>query len=64
MKTVAATEFLLVCAILALGYLAWTQQAQLVDLEFEIDRLHAKFNDLPKPAAPKPRAPRKPKETT
>jgi hypothetical protein len=57
MKTVAVTEFLMVCAILALGYLAWTQQAQLVDLEGELDRLHAKVNDL----APKPRASRAPK---
>lgn len=60
MKAVAATEFLLFAAVLAIAYLAWMQQAQLVDLEADVDALRRNVSDL----TPKPRTPRKPKETT
>lgn len=47
MKATLAGELLLLVGLLAVAYLLYVQQEQLVSLELEVDRLRGAFNPVP-----------------
>jgi len=62
MKASLAGELLLLVGLLAVAYLLYVQQGQLVNLELEVDRIRGAFTPVPaaseNDAAPVPAAPR------
>jgi hypothetical protein len=63
MKATLYGELLLLVGLLAVAYLLYVQQEQLVSVELELDRLRGTFAPVPaaseNDAAPRPRAKRK-----